>query len=103
MNREEYIKNLIVNKGQNIKSFAKMINMPYSTLRSILENGIGGAAIDNIIKICAGLNISIETLEPKNFESSDIMLSKHEKNLIIAYRNKPEMQHAIDKLLGIGE
>ena len=103
MNREEYIKNLIVNKGQNIKSFAKMINMPYSTLRSILENGIGGAAIDNVIKICTGLNISIETLEPKNFESSDIILSEREKKLIIAYRNKPEMQHAIDKLLGIGD
>ena len=103
MNREEYIKNLIIKKGYNIKSFAKMIDMPYSTLRSILENGLGGASIDNVIKICNGLGISVENLQPSNFKEENFKLNDHEIAVIKAYRSKPEMQPAIDKLLGIGE
>lgn len=36
--------------------------MPYTTLRSILTN-VGGASIDNVVKICNGLGISTATLE----------------------------------------
>ena len=30
-------------------------------------------------------------------------ITQHELKIIMAYRSKPEMQPAIDKLLGIGE
>lgn len=99
MNREEYIKYLIAKNNFNIKSFSNHINMPYSTLRSILENGIGGASIDNVLKICNGLNISIETLKPIN-ELKDFLTIK-EKTVISAYRKRTDMQPAVDKLLGI--
>lgn len=33
----------------------------------------------------------------------DINLSLHEKEVVTAYRNKPEMQPAVDKLLGVEE
>lgn len=36
-------------------------------------------------------------------EEQTVELTKHEIEVIKAYRNKPEMQPAIDKLLGIGE
>jgi hypothetical protein len=36
--------------------------MPYSTLLSILKN-VGGASIDNVIKICKGLNITTDDME----------------------------------------
>lgn len=45
--------------------------MPYSTLLSILNKSVGGASLDNIIKICNGLNISIETLNPDSREEKD--------------------------------
>ena len=98
INREEYITQLIKEKGFNVKSFANHIKMPYSTLRSILEKGIGGASIDNVIKICKGLNISIDTLKPND---TNITCSTHEEKVILAYRNNPKMQSAVDKLLGI--
>lgn len=60
MKREQYLKEKILEKG-NIKDFAIKINMPYTTLLSILKN-IGGASIDNIFKICKGLNITAEAL-----------------------------------------
>ena len=101
MDREQYIKNLIEEKGMNMKSFAASINMPYTTLLSMLNGSIGGAAIDNVMKICKGLDITINELQ---YNSEDIKneifeLSEHEKRLIAAYRNKPEMQTSINKLL----
>lgn len=62
MNREEFVKQLIISKYGNIKNFSELIGVPYTTIRSILERGIGKAGIDNIIKICKGLGISPEQL-----------------------------------------
>ena len=51
MTREEYLKQLILEDSGTVKDFAQKIDMPYTTLHSILKN-VGGAAIDKIIKIC---------------------------------------------------
>lgn len=61
MTREEFLSRRIKSLG-TVKDFAIRINMPYTTLRSILTN-VGGASIDNIIKICNGLGISTSKLE----------------------------------------
>lgn len=104
MNREQFIKNMISSKGYNIKSFAQYIGMPYSTLLTILNGSLGGAAIDNVIKICQGLGISINELQEHDVSADvDHALSAHEKALIIAYRKKPDMQPAVDRLLGISD
>lgn len=63
MNREELIKSEIKALGLTIKDFAKQINMPYTTLLSILKS-VGGASMDNIFKICNGIHIDIELLNP---------------------------------------
>lgn len=61
MTREDYLKAKIKEYGMTQREFAANIGMPSSTLFSILRN-VGGASIDNIIKICRGLNISPEDL-----------------------------------------
>lgn len=63
MTREDYIKSLIKSHGYNLKEFAKLIQMPYTTLLSILNGSIGGAAMDNVLKICHALNLKIEDLD----------------------------------------
>ena len=60
MTREDYLKEKIKEQGTQ-REFAAKIGMPTSTLFSILRN-VGGASIDNIIKICKGLNISPDEL-----------------------------------------
>ena len=60
MTREDYLKEKIKEQGTQ-REFAAKIGMPSSTLFSILRN-VGGASIDNIIKICKGLNISPDEL-----------------------------------------
>lgn len=61
MTREEYLKQLIIEDSGTLKDFAKKINMPYTTLYSISRN-VGGASIDNILKICKVLGISADAL-----------------------------------------
>lgn len=106
MSREEYIKSLISKKGMTIKSFASSIDMPYSTLLSMLNGSIGGAAVDNVIKICKGLEITISDLQScadSEYQKHEIVLSPHEKALVYAYRANTNMQSAVDKLLGVEE
>ncbi len=68
MTREQYLREKIEEQG-SLKDFSTKINMPYSTLFSILKN-VGGASIDNITKICNGLNITPDYVSD-NFSSSN--------------------------------
>ena len=61
--REDYIKSLIKSHGYTLKAFSQQIAMPYTTLLSILNGSIGGAAMANVLKICNALSIRIEDLE----------------------------------------
>ncbi len=47
-------------------------------------------------------NADMERHEPHP-SGSDIHLTPHEKQLVIAYRKQPGMQDAVDKLLGIAD
>ena len=60
--REDYVKSLIKSNGCNLKEFAAKIHMPYTTLLSILNGSIGGAAMDNVLKICRALDLTVEEL-----------------------------------------
>lgn len=93
--RTEVIEKLIKENSPNKKAFAASIDMPYTTLRSMLERGIGNASIDNVIKVCKGLNITTDELEKMaNGEQIDkAQLSpKNEKDI------QKELQKLIDGL-----
>lgn len=101
MTREEFIKNLIKERGFNIKSFAAHIGVPYTSLLSMLNNSIGGAAVETVIKICEELNIPVEALKSENFNPSisnvKVNLSSAEQELIKKYRLlTDEQQGAVD-------
>ena len=57
MTREDYIKSLIKSHGYTLKAFSQQISMPYTTLLSILNGSIGGAAMDNVRKICRARSV----------------------------------------------
>jgi transcriptional regulator with XRE-family HTH domain len=61
--RTEILEHLIEKTGLSKKAFAEKIGIPPTTLRSMLERGIGNASVDNVIKVCKGLGITIEELE----------------------------------------
>ena len=80
MNRTVILKGLIEDTGLSLKAFSEKAEIPYTTLRSMLERGIGNASVDNVIKICKTLNISVEQLEVM----ADGDTSKHSKIKTIA-------------------
>ncbi|MBQ6448567.1 MAG: helix-turn-helix transcriptional regulator [Bacillus sp. (in: Bacteria)] len=61
--RTEIIRKLIGEKAPSQKAFAESVDIPYTTLRSMLERGIGNASVDNVLKVCKGLNITTDQLE----------------------------------------
>lgn len=75
---EQDLKEYIILNYQNLNNFCKVIDMPWTTLDAILKRGIKKARIDNIIKICKGLNIDCESL----YYGSIVSLSKNKQNNI---------------------
>lgn len=66
MTIEEKIKDLILQKYGSLLEFTKVVDMSYSTVKSILNRGIGNANVTNIIRICRELNISVDALTEGN-------------------------------------
>ena len=85
MTREEYIKSLIKESGRNVKEFANDIDIPYTTLLSMLKN-LGGAAVDSIIKICDELSITVEQLNNMGEHEETGKYTTKENEMISMYR-----------------
>ncbi len=63
MEKAKILEKLIKESGYSIRAFAQKCGIPESTLYTILKNGVGRAAMDNILIICKNLGIKVEDLE----------------------------------------
>ena len=84
--------------GLNQKQLALAINVSNSRV-SNWEQGINRPDADMIADICLALNVSPSDL--LDVHLTDDELNAHEKKVIKAYRNKEDLQQAVDILLGI--
>lgn len=66
---EEKIKNLIIERYGSIRQFALKIDIPYTTIDSILKRGIDNSNVSNVLKMCKALGISVD----KSIESNDLI------------------------------
>lgn len=66
MNTEEKLKELILSRYHSIREFTNAIDIPYTTAVSIFKRGIGNSSINNVIKICKALGISVDELADGN-------------------------------------
>lgn len=101
MDKTEYLKQLINDTGLKMKAFAEKADIPYTTLRSMLERGIENASVNNVVKICRTLNISVETLYAKC--NQNISLSSTEETLLNKFnklntKGKKEAIKRVDEL-----
>lgn len=62
MSIEEELRSIILEKYKTMKNFADAIDMKYTTLDSIFKRGIMNSNVQNIIKICGALGISVSEL-----------------------------------------
>lgn len=57
MNREQCLRNQILDRYISLRQFAKEADIPYSSLMTLLSRGVGGASFDTVLKICRVLEI----------------------------------------------
>ncbi|WP_085829101.1 transcriptional regulator [Clostridium massiliodielmoense] len=82
MTKTEKLKHIILSKYNSIREFAKIVEIPSTTLTSALDKDIGGMAVDRVIKICEILKVDIKTLEPLDQNLCSNNLSKKEATLL---------------------
>lgn len=76
MNREELLRSLMISKYGSVKEFSRIVDIKYTTIMTMLKNGIGNAGVDNVLAICEKLNISPEILK------GDLNISEVESKII---------------------
>lgn len=86
-NIEETLKELILSKYKSLREFTLKIEMPYSTLDTILKRGVDKANIINILKICDELNLSADKLANGFIENKDIKIDKLDDDTLLLFNN----------------
>ena len=59
---ESQLKQIIIDRYGSLKKFSDTINMPWTTLDSILKRGIANSNITNVLKITRELGLDTEKL-----------------------------------------
>lgn len=92
MKIEDKLKELILSRYKSLREFSQVIDMPYSTLDTILKRGIDKASIGNIIKICQELHISADELANNrivpSFETTPDPRDNDIENLINDFKSR---------------
>lgn len=83
MNKTDIIKELIKDTKLSIKAFSEKADVPYTTLRSMLERGIENASVNNVIKICNALDITVDSLYDTQIYNDELL--KDEQRLLTCF------------------
>lgn len=62
MTKEEKLKDYILTRYHSLREFTIAVDMPYSTVSSVLKRGVDKSSIGNVVKICRALGISADAL-----------------------------------------
>lgn len=89
MERSSIIRKLMEDKGIKVSDISKESGIAYSTVKSILENGIGKASYVNICKICEAVGITADKLENmiKNNALEEPEISKEDFEFLEKYHS----------------
>ncbi len=80
------------------KQLAELIGVSSSRV-SNWEQGINRPDVDILARLCNALSVSPSELLDIHLDNNEI--TAHEHNIISAYRERSDLQHAVDILLGL--
>lgn len=96
-----------------LEEVGNAVGVSKSTVKKWEDGYISNMKRDKISQLAKILKLSPVSLITGEFiyddyiagktKKNNVLLSEHEKELIIAYRQKPSMQEAVDRLLGVEE
>lgn len=92
---EKELKEYIEQKYGNIRAFALEIDIPYTTMRSILERGLMNAKAENVFKICKKLNIKPEDLLIDIQYKPNLQNNFHKLENIVGQLEKPRREKVL--------
>lgn len=95
------LQDLINANNTNPLEVSKATDVAATTIYSIIKRDSKSANITDLAKIAHHLGVTLDYFYES--DSINISLTDHEANLIIAYREHPEMQSAVDRLLDVQE
>ena len=91
MTIEEQLKQLILSKYKSLRAFTQEIDVPYSTVDTMLKRGIGGTSVTTVLKVCNSLGIDADALTNNKIQeknnSISLSISPHEQNIIKKYNS----------------
>lgn len=104
--REEIAKNLLYYRkkaGYTQKQLADMLGVKNSSV-SNWENGLNSIDIETLYSACNIFGVTLNDMYGMySNDNVEHVYTSHQKRVIDAYSAHPEMQSAVDKLLGIEE
>lgn len=101
MSAADRIKNIRNLRNMTTYDLSEITKIPQSTISKI-ENGKRKIDSDSIILISEALEVSIDyLLKGCSYEDNKYFIRDDFKDLIEAYKNAPDMQPAVNKLLGL--
>lgn len=90
--------------GLTMEDVAKVVGVSKATVKRWESGEIENIKRDKIVSLANALHTTPAYLMGwVDNDTSDIELSKDERKLVLAYREHPEMQDAVNKLLGIDD
>ena len=94
MSVEQDLKTLILEHYKSIRAFPLELNIPYSTIDTMLKRGVSGTAVSTVLRICHALQIDADSLLNGKIEEkqpvSTIKYSLTEEKHIKKYRTLDE-------------
>lgn len=105
MDRIKVIREIMQDKQLKVSDVSKKSGLPYTSVKTILDRGIGKASYVNICKICEAIGITADKLEDivKNNKSNEPELSKEDYERIRKYKfisiHSPDGASVVDTVL----
>lgn len=109
MTKEEQLKAIILSKHKSVSAFAEAVEIPYTTVISILKRGIDTAGIRVAIKIFDALNLDIESVRgtalrekkkdppaPQPAKQKDLVSKEDVENVLVALGITQPGEHLTD-------
>lgn len=96
------LKELIISRYGSLKKFCEKINMPWTTLDSILKRGIANSNITNVMKISKELQIDTESLASGQIVNSSNVRS-HSDTLAAHFDGDAYTKEELDEIKQFAE
>lgn len=93
----ETLTKLMNERGLTKSMLAKDSGIPYTTIDGFYKKGCDNVKLSTLQKLAKYFNVTLDYL----IFGDNVELTRHEKAVIMAYRNSPDMQPAVDRLLGV--